>query len=318
MQNIRQQIQPYEIERDARALMELWRASLGKTWSLSGARIQKVLAHGPEPQHFVLWENGRLIGFVATFMGRREEQNVGYLAALVVAPDRQHQGVGTALHDFALDRLRDTGVQVFRLGSLLPRFWCGVPLNLPPAVSFFRKNGWEYSDPVYDMVMDISSYQIDPRIVQRMQKEQITIEPATSDNITEVLAFEAREFPNWLRAHFEPYADLGDYRDILAARDHDGRVIGTLVMYSPQSHPARMDIIWQDLLGEDAGGMGAVGVAANERGRGVGLALVAYGNAILRERGVRKCLIDWLVINDFYARVGYENWCTYYMGSHQK
>ncbi len=307
-----EQIQPYDAQRDAAALTELWRTSVGHTWPLSGARIQRVLTTGPSPQHFVVREDGRLVGFAATFKGLRDQKLTGHLAALLVAPDRQGRGIGTALHDVALDHLRAAGVRSIQLGSILPRFWCGVPGNLPGAVAFFQKRGWTYANVVYDMVQDVRDYHIDPRITQRMQREQITIEPATRDNVADALAFEGREFPNWLHFHFEPYANLGDYQDILVARNAHNHVVGTLCMVTPRSHPARVDLIWQDVLGEDAGGLGAVGVAEAERGCGIGIALVARGTEILRARGVRNVWIDWLVIPDFYARAGYKIWREYH------
>jgi hypothetical protein len=45
----------------------------------------------------------------------------------------------------------------------------------------------------------------------------------------------------------------------------------------------------------------------------VGTAMVARASEILRDRGVRTCLIDWTVREDFYGRLGYRRWRRYLM-----
>lgn len=311
MQINKSHIQPYDPSKDANDVADLWQTALGQTWPLSSSRIQRVLS-GPEAQHFVLREDGRLIGFVATFKGYQEQQPVGYLAALLVAPQWQGRGIGTMLHDVALEHLRAVGVDAIHLGRHSPRFWNGVPTNLPEARTFFQRRGWQWSETVYDLVQNLTTFIMPERVSRRMAEERVTFAVATRETVDDLLAFEAREFPHWLPG-YELCARLGDYQDLFAARDAKGDVIGTLIMYSPQSHPARTDLIWQGLLGEDAGAIGSVGVAEAERGRGVGLALVAYGSALLRERRVGNCYIDWVVLTDFYAKLGYQIWREYAM-----
>ncbi|GAC1366778.1 MAG: hypothetical protein NVS2B12_15370 [Ktedonobacteraceae bacterium] len=311
MQVTQENIQLYDATHDAEAIVALWQATLADTWPLDATRMEKVL-RGREPQHFIARINGEVVGFAATFKSLRGQDKVGHLAALLVAPHMQRQGIGTFLHNTVLTVMKDAGVSAVQLGSTSPRFWCGIPGNLPQAVSFFRKQGWQTSDTVYDLVEDISNYTTPAGILERMEQERISIAGSTTENVTEVLAFEAREFPNWL-THYMRYADLGDYRDLLVARDHDNRVVGTLIMYAADSHPKRTDVIWQQILGETVGAIGAVGVAESARGRGIGLALVARGTELLQQRGVQNCYIDWVKITDFYAKLGYEKWREYYL-----
>jgi predicted N-acetyltransferase YhbS len=84
-------------------------------------------------------------------------------------------------------------------------------------------------------------------------------------------------------------------------------------MSSPQSHPARTDVAWKGLLGDDAGSINAVGVAAAAQGRGIGIGLMARGSEVLVERGAGMCHIGWTTLLDFYAKVGYTPWCAYAM-----
>jgi predicted N-acetyltransferase YhbS len=53
------------------------------------------------------------------------------------------------------------------------------------------------------------------------------------------------------------------------------------------------------------GQLGAVGVSVDRRGRGFGAALVDAGLRRLHDNGVNGCVIDWLVIEEFYAKFGF-------------
>ena len=310
MHNTPEQIQPYDAGRDEAAVLDLWQQTIGQQWPVSPSHFHHVLA-GPESQHFVVREEGQMIGFCATFKSVRESQGVGHLAALLVAPHKQGSGIGTALHTIALKQF--SGLSSVQLGSTSPRFWCGVPGNLPSAARFFHARGWSFSETVYDLVQDLRDYTTPPQIYQRMERECISFETATSQSRADILAFETREFPNWL-LYYERYAGIGDYQDLLVARDNNsGHIVGTLVMYSSQSHPSRTDVIWQAMPGTHNGGIGAVGVAVSERGRGIGIALVAHASELLKERGVHNCYIDWVVLTDFYAKLGYTKWRDYLM-----
>lgn len=66
-------------------------------------------------------------------------------------------------------------------------------------------------------------------------------------------------------------------------------------------------------LGKSVGAIGCVGVAANMQGQGIGIALVARATELLIERGVEICSIDWVVLTDFYAKLGYTVWRGYDM-----
>ncbi len=86
-----------------------------------------------------------------------------------------------------------------------------------------------------------------------------------------------------------------------------------LILYGPWSHEERSDVRWRALLGEDVGALGVVGVAREHRGRGIGLGLVARGSEILKARGARVGLIVWVVLLEFYAKLGYSPWRSYEM-----
>lgn len=81
----------------------------------------------------------------------------GSLAALVVSPKHQGQGIGSALHDAALAYLEEevraslpsNTAGNLQLGSTFPRIFPGIPdiEYLRPARDWFRKRGWTIAEP---------------------------------------------------------------------------------------------------------------------------------------------------------------------------
>jgi beta-N-acetylhexosaminidase len=170
--------------------------------------------------------------------------------------------------------------------------------------------GWNTFHPCCDLVRHLADYQIPISLQERMSQEGIILHPATPDEMPAVLDFERTEFPNWYREYAYRTA-LGECHDILTAWDIRKGVVGTLMMYTPQSKILSVNLLWKELLGPDLGGMGAVGVGMNERGRGIGMALVAWASDVLRQRKIGNALIDWTGLVDFYGKAGYQPWRWY-------
>ena len=312
MQKTFNRIETYVFDMDVTAIFELWQQTVGQKWPLSVTHFRQTLA-SPEARHFVAKENGQIVGLLAGLKRYGEEAEKAHITALLVAPEWQRRGIGTALYDTALEHFKAEGVRQVIVGGGWPRFWPGVPTNLPAGLAFFQAQGWHFDHTVYDLLQNLHNYATPQDIQSRIASERISFELATHENIDEVLTFEMREFPGWAD-HFQRVAGVGDYSDILMARDATGEVVATLTTYGKLSHPSRCDVLWQPLLGNAVGAIGCVGVAEAERRRGIGLGLVARASELLRDQGLASCYIDWVFLTEFYARTGYEKWRAYSMG----
>ncbi|KAK9766983.1 hypothetical protein K7432_003531 [Basidiobolus ranarum] len=316
-------VEHYQVERDYKQVVKLWEATLGGKWPLSAERIAHILNKGSEPYHFVVRENDTLIGFAATYQSPadRHKVQVGHLALILVSPERQQQGVGSALHNSAMVHLRSNkAIKSVQLGSTYPRFFCGVPENLSEAVDFFQHRNWDLSShSVYDLTQDITEYETPSYVTARMEKEGIWFGRITPSELWELYAFENQYFPYWLST-YKHHAELGDFQDLLVGRDGgpEGPIIAATVVYTANgSHELRSDIPWQheSLLGANCGGMACVGVADEQRGRGIGIGIVAYANEVLQRRGVKVSYVDWVELVGFYGKTGYKAWREYKMSS---
>ncbi len=302
-------IEPYDPTRDEAAIFDLWQRALGAQWPMTPEQLRRVIeAPGTHNAHLVARDGAQLIGLAATQHGERDN-----LVALLVDPDWRQRGIGTALHDAALDRLHGAGARRVQLGGGETRFWPGVPANLPAARSFFEARGWTFSGQSIDLTHDLRGYETPATL----RLSQAVFRVATPADMDKLLEFEQREFPYW-RGAYQVVAQFGDIDDFLLACDpHNGAIIGALIIYTPHSHPSRTDVIWKTLLGDDAGGLGCVGVAQAARKYGAGTALVARGSEIAKERGVGNCFIGWTGLREFYGRLGYREWQSYAMSTRE-
>jgi GNAT superfamily N-acetyltransferase len=310
-------IRPYASDRDADAAFALWQESIGKRWPLSAARFHAIIGDPCAASHWVAVDGEHIIGFAAlhdhqTMAGEREAT----LTALVVAPDMRRRGIGTALHDAALDALRERGVRHVSLGAGDVHFWEGVPDDCPEALSFFPARGWTFTERAYDLVRDVRDFRTSSDLAARVGDAVRFGVATTAGDVADLFAFVAREFPSWV-AEYEAIRASGAWQEFLIGRDTAGAVVASLIIFTPQSDQMRGDKTWSLLLGDDMGALGCVGVAKVERGKGYGLALVARGMEIVRERGGRNCHIHWTGVPGFYKRLGFRIWTSFAM-SHRE
>ncbi len=308
----------FEADQDLDDVYALWQAVL-PGWIVSRRVFRQIISDHTRYQpgdHLIAEEHGRIIGFIATQTDRNgpSAPGDGHILLLMVAPNAQRQGHGAMLHAAALDRFRRNRVHKVQLGGGGPRFWPGVPSNLQGGVDFFAAHGWIWDHTVVDMIRDVRAFITPAPIHERAERQGLSFDILSEPEVPELLAFETREFPQWADA-FREAVDLGNTRDVLVARTANRQSAGALLLYTAESHSDRTDVIWKQALGDDAGALGAVGVAEAAREMGIGTALVARGAEILRERGVRTCFLGWVWAIDFYRRLGYDVWQSYSMSS---
>jgi beta-N-acetylhexosaminidase len=290
---------------DRVALERLWAAAIEDVWPVLPA-VLAFLRTG-----VVAETGGEPVGVVAVEAGADRR---GGVQLLLVHPSLQRRWIGARLLEAGIERLRALGVTTVALGSGGHDYlWPGVPEDLPGAAGFFAARGWRFDRDVIDLVADLRRYQVPPGTLKRAERAGVTIEvqagpdPAGPDSpgpapAAEVLAFEAANFPNWLRAFRWATSP------VLVARDRGGAIVGTLLFRGPPD-----GTIFTPMLGVDAGTIGCVGVTATARGAGVGSAMVARASELLRDAGTGVCHISWTEREWFYRRVGYLPWRRYHM-----
>jgi ribosomal protein S18 acetylase RimI-like enzyme len=305
----------YQHERDAHSLLAAWQSAFGDRFRVDERALRAVaLTEGPyrAGEHFVARRADQVVGFALTQLVQQPNAPLhACLCALGVARPFWRQGIGRALLSTVCEACAQAGASAIRLGGHLPRFFPGVPHALPAAADFFATQGFHVNSAeqaVCDLIQDLSAYQPSPSLAERVKMCGATLRTATPDDHQDILAFHAREFPNWQPEYAHVIA-VGDGQDILLARDQaSGALLGTLILFTPRSRQMRGDVLWWSELGEPLGALSAVGVSAAARGRGIGLALVAEGTRLLKASGVRIAHIGWTNVPSFYEQAGYQIW----------
>jgi GNAT superfamily N-acetyltransferase len=235
----------------------------------------------------------------------------GHIDALVVSSSAQRHGYGSMLLRWAEDWLQRQGCTSVALGANMQPFVPGVPAELG-ALPFFTQYAYQpnagYGE-VWDMAADLRNY-VTPS--SGSKATGVTVRPAQPGDEDAMLGFLRREFPGGWRYNCEEHLRngirLSDYILLWSERGVDGVC---LVTFEDSSSP--LDRFYMHGLPHPWGQLGSIGVSASRRGQGYGGALLDGGLRRLRDHGVRGCIIDWLVLVDFYAKFGFHPYRKYIM-----
>lgn len=299
-------IQPFDIDRDVAQLTTLW-DSLLPAYRVPAERLASILRQ-PVGAHFAVSESSTLVGFVATFTS--PGSTTGFIAMLLVRQTLQNRGVGSALLRHARKHLTSppNNCTALSLGSSFPRIFCGMPTDVSEATNaFFIHRGFRPGTISWDLYQDVRHFVAPEKYMRRARDAGVTFAPWSRDGEAECLAKQRRFFgdnASWVGT-YERLAALGRHGQALVAFGSDGEQVGWTLMVEP-GMPVWEDMAMPGMPADKTGMVACVGVDPAARRHGVGLALVATATESLRDRGVEGVLIDWLVLRDWYGKVGYE------------
>lgn len=303
-------IEAFNADRDMDQVIDLWHRLLPQ-YAVPVDRLKDLLLRS-NAKHFSAYSNGNLIGFVATYVNEE-----GFISALLVDPAHQCRGVGSALISHARRYLRtEANAQAVTIGSSSPRFWPGVPYDIPEqARSFFIHRGFvPASGPSSrDYTTDLATYKPPEKVLDRAAKSGITFMPWKKEHNDECIANQRELFgknPVWFGA-YERLAQADQHSQVMVAIDEfTGNQVGWTLMQEPNFGMSQ-DLAFQTVLGAKTGQIGCVGVHPDARNKGVGLALIAHAALDLKRRGMERVFIDWVTHVNWYERAGFDVWREY-------
>ena len=225
----------------------------------------------------------RVVGFSLSIARQVPLENAasdadrGYVTLLAVAPHAQRQGVASQLLAHAEDYLRSQGRSVVMASSYAPGYFVpGVDVNLyAAALALLTKHG--YVEVYRPLAMETSLWNVQtPRWVAQKREEEFDLEPFRGELALPLIEFAQREFPgDWVRVVRETAARIatGDSPRRLIVASERGEILGF-------SH-------------YDNERFGPIGVAASQRGRGIGQALMFATLQAQRDAGFRVAWFLW-------------------------
>ena len=298
----------------------IWNAACGADLSIS----ERFMRYNTDPAFWrpaegkwhagrVAVLDGRAAGFVLASVLKEPYAAApygGHLDAIAVLPEYQRRGIGRALMGWAEGWMRAQGCERFVPGSSFRTFVPGPPAELGTQ-AFFQRLGYALNTgyKCVDMAHDLAEYATPPTSTKA---KSVEARPARPEDADALLGFLKREFPGgWYYECVELLKAGGrveDYVLLWSERGVDGCL---LVTFEDSLRP--LDRFYPHRLQRPWGQLGAVGISADCRGQGYGAVMMDGALRYLKSRGVRGCVIDWLVIVDFYAKLGFQVYRAYDM-----
>lgn len=238
------QIRPYQ-GTDEAGVLAVWHAAMTHDRISSNIfRTQVLLDPNFTPENLpVAVEDGRVVGFVLALTRQVPlflqglEPEKAWITAFGVHPDYQRRGIGRALFEHVLGRLRAEGRKTVDISPYVPNYFVpGVDVAAYPGTIAFLEQaiGFRTLYRAISMGADLSGFQIPPEILElerrREEGDGITIRPVTAADLPELMPFIVRHFGwDWYR-HAQAYLlELfgGSPHQIcfLVARER-GRIVG--------------------------------------------------------------------------------------------
>lgn len=213
---------------------------------------------------------GEVRGFILSLVRRVPFFNEGlepdnaWITAFAVDPDWQRRGIGQALLEAALDRLRALKRTSVALAPYVPNYFTpGADVNAyAQGIEFLARQGFDVIERPISMRAELTGFRMPAPVVDRLEHlraANIDVRPVTASDIAPVLDFIPRHFSwDWHREATGVFNDL---------YNGDPRFVGMVVAYENDEV-----LGYAQHRGER---FGPFGVRPDLRSRGIGRVLLA-------------------------------------------
>ncbi|HJF30724.1 MAG TPA: GNAT family N-acetyltransferase, partial [Sporosarcina psychrophila] len=255
-------------------------------------------------------EQDRVIGFV---VAKRWQEKIdvkmdtkkGWIQVLLVDSAYQGKGIGTTLLEQAEEQLKGNGVEEMQLGGDPFHYFSGIPDQYKDAQKLAEKHGYTKRVDTYDLINHLD------------KKYDLPVDNSVAFTILkkaeqeELISFLERCFPGrWVYETMKYFEMNGDGREFVVVKKK-GQIIGFCRINDSHSPFIAQNVYWSPLFEQKVGGIGPLGIDANEQKQGYGLAIVQAAMAYLQERNIETIIIDWTILVDFYKKLDFNPWKIY-------
>ncbi|CAG7965501.1 unnamed protein product [Penicillium olsonii] len=308
----------FDAQNDLDGTIRVWNEAL-PSYIIPSESLKSLIVR-PNGHHFVARIGSEVVGFCLAYTNAHGDPNTVHIAALAVLPSYQRQGVGIALLEETRAHFRSKfGFNSVKLGSSFPRFWPGIPQDLPETVQhFFIHRGFRLSPPTarsVDLYQDIRNFQSPEKYISRAKERGFHFRPLKQEDYEACIVGQRRNFSDkagWVEAYIkllpEQYPD-----SIMTAFDSEGKQVGWTLMLGP-SETLNTTWAFPQTCGPNTGLIGAVGIDEPYRKSGIGLAMICHAVENMKKRGIEGVFVDWVALDGWYEQVGFQTWRSYRPG----
>lgn len=193
-------VAPFDTANDLEQLATVWDAAL-PTYPLSMERLRTLVVRDTG-YHYVARIGSAVVGFCLAYTSENQGKTSGYIAVLAVDPRHQGQGIGTSLLAETRANFRNKlGLNKLVLGSNFPRFWPGIPEDLPSQIQdFFIHRGFRLNPPTaqsVDLYQDIRNFQGPEKYTTRAKERGYTFSALKPEHFEECIAAQRKNFATY-------------------------------------------------------------------------------------------------------------------------
>ncbi len=295
-------LRDYHALHDAGAAYRLWEA--GGPYSFDPLVFVRYVSgrESYRPGDAIVAErNGRIIGLGVLDLDRRSgSARQASVMLVLVHPGERRQGVGSAILGGLEQRVLQCGITRIDAGGW---FSPGVPDTPAGSLEFFARRRYEISEERSDLVIPLAGFTVSEKscgILKTLGAEIGLLSPA---DLGATINYQLREFPWWV----DPLLEMlpHDIQNVVIVKRR-GEVLGSAMALTPESRTIVAGLQRQRESEWTLGAIGAVGIANDWRGKGLGMALCEAASEHIRKAGATHVYVEEVEkhIVPFYQKMG--------------
>ncbi|WP_407271563.1 GNAT family N-acetyltransferase [Radiobacillus sp. PE A8.2] len=248
-----------------------------------------------------------IIGFVVAKKWQDDtdvgiSRETGWIQVLLVDSNYRGRGIGKQLLQHAESALKECGVKRVLIGMDTWHYFPGVPLEYADSVNWFERQGYKKGYIAHDL--DCHYEQNEGLSLPEIDDVEFTI--LREQERQTFLSFLKQCFPGRWEYEAMQYFDKGGTgREFVVAKKR-GEIIGFCRINDAKSPIIAQNVYWAPSYENELGGIGPLGIDANERKNRYGLSIVKAAVYYLRKRNIFSIVIDWTELIKFYNKLGFE------------
>lgn len=214
--------------------------------------------------------------------------------------------VGVDMLAYAKSVICDRGATKLVFGQDSSHFFPGCPMDCPNLRDFLMVEGFtEHQGNCFDLEHDMADYTPKPGCLERLTGN-VCVRPVAQSEKGQLEQFLLKEFPG--RWHHDVMFKISaEERTDMVYGLFEGSTLQGFAFTQDWTHRRPVNgCVWNADLGPNWGGLGPIGMAADMRGRGLGDTLLAGALVGLKEKGVRRMIIDWTGLDRYYGGHGFQ------------
>ncbi len=238
------QIRPYQ-GRDETELLDVWRRAMSSDRiSEDLFRTQVLLDPNFHPDNLpVAVIDGRVVGFIlclarqVPYFLQGMDEAEAWITAFGVHPDYRRQGIGSALFDSLISKLRAEQRKIVDISPYVPNYFVpGIDTRAyPDTIRFLQdRMGFETLYHAISMGADLTDFQIPPQIQARIARaeaeDDLVIKPIEPADIPDLMPFLVEHFGwDWFRfaqSYLLEYFGDSPHRICFLIAREKGEVVG--------------------------------------------------------------------------------------------